>query len=231
MSLVIDYYSDVLCIWAYSAKIKIDEIKKEFSHQVNINYRYTPLFVDMHSMLEKNWADKGGLQGYNNMMHKLNGMFPYVEIHPEIGLKNLPHSSASSHQFLKAIDLLEQRGEIQSDDTENSLLEQLDWLIRLGYFRDAQDVAKQSILLSYAEQLKIPLTAIELLLNNGEAMAALASCTTDNKQKLIEGSPSFVLNEGRQKLYGNIGYNVIAANIRVLLDNENNKSEDKPAWY
>lgn len=27
MSLEIDYYSDVLCIWAYSAKIKIDEIK------------------------------------------------------------------------------------------------------------------------------------------------------------------------------------------------------------
>ena len=230
MSLVIDYYSDVLCIWGYSAKIKIDEMKKEFADKITINYRYTPLFVDMHTMLENNWAEKGGLQGYNKMMHKLNAMFPYVEIHPQIGLQNLPHSSASCHQFLKAIDLLEQRKEIQSKDKQNTLLEQLDWLIRLGYFRDAQDVSKHSILLSYAEQLEIPIVAVESLIHNGEAMAALAACSTNDKQKLIEGSPSFVLNEGRQKLYGNIGYNIISANIRALLDQEN-KPADQPGWY
>lgn len=227
MGLSIDYYSDVLCIWAYSAKIKIDEMKKQFGDQIAISYRYTPLFADMHAMLEKNWAEKGGLQGYNKMMHKLNGMFPYVELHPEIGLQNLPHSSASCHLFLKAIDLLEQRNEIKSDDAQNTLLEQADWLIRLGYFRDAQDVSEQSVLMSIAEQLKIPTTALETLLKNGEAMAALASCTTDDKQKLIEGSPTFVLNEGRQKLYGNIGYHIIDANIRALLE----KPENKPQWY
>lgn len=231
MSLAIEYYSDVLCIWGYSAKIKIDEIKKEFADQIAIDYRYTPLFVDMHAMLEKNWAEKGGLQGFNKMMHKLNGMFPYVEIHPEIGLKNLPRSSASCHQFLKAIDLLEQRGEITSDDVENTLLEQIDWLIRLGFFRDAQDVSKQSVLMSYAEQLKIPTASVEALLVNGEAMAALASCTTDNKQALIEGSPTFVLNEGRQKLYGNVAYRIIAANIRALLEKAEDADKDKPGWY
>ncbi len=227
MSLTITYYSDVLCIWGYSAKIKIDEIKKQFGDQIALDYRYTPLFVDMHTMLEKNWADKGGLQGYNKMMHKLNGMFPYVEIHPDIGLKNLPRSSASCHQFLKAIGLLEQRGEIQSDDTQNSLLEQADWQIRLGYFRDAEDVSQTAKLMSIAEQLNIPLNSIETLLSSGEAMAALASCTTDNKQKLIEGSPTFELNEGRQKLYGNVGYQIIEANIKALLEPPKNK----PSWF
>ena len=33
----------------------------------------------------------------------------------------------------------------------------------------------------------------------------------------IEGSPSFVLNEGRQKLYGNIGFRLIEDNIHELL--------------
>ncbi len=227
MSLSITYYSDVLCIWGYSAKIKIDEMKKQFGAQITLEYRYTPLFVDMHAMLEKNWAEKGGLQGYNKMMHKLNGMFPYVEVHPEIGLKNLPRSSASCHLFLKAIDLLEQRGEIKSDDPQNTLLEQADWQIRLGYFRDAEDVSHNDYLMSVTEQLSIPSDAVKTLLANGEAMAALASCTTDDKQKLIEGSPSFVLNEGRQKLYGNIGYHVIEANIRALLE----QPENKPSWY
>ncbi|WP_198266221.1 hypothetical protein [sulfur-oxidizing endosymbiont of Gigantopelta aegis] len=51
MSISITYYSDVLCIWAYSSKIKIDEIKKQFAEQVAIDYCYTPLFVDMHQTL------------------------------------------------------------------------------------------------------------------------------------------------------------------------------------
>ncbi len=227
MSLEIDYYSDVLCIWAYSAKIKIDEIKKQFSEQVHINYIYNPLFVDMHSMLEKNWADKGGLQGYNKMMHKLGGMFPYVEIHPEIGLKNLPRSSASCHLFLKAVEILEQGGEIQSEDKSNTILEQMDWLIRLGYFRDAEDVSQQRVMMSYAEQLNIPSNRLEEVLNSGEAMSILSACTTNDRQKFIQGSPSFSLNENRQILYGNIGYHVIEANIKALLE----KSENKPAWY
>jgi len=227
MNLIIDYYSDVLCIWSYATKIKIDEMKHQFSDQISINYRYTPLFVDMHAMLEKNWADKGGLQGYNKMMHKLNGMFPYVEVHPDIGLKNLPRSSASCHQFLKALDLMEQRSEIKSDDPQSSLLEQADWLLRLGYFRDAQDISVHSYMMSIAEQLKIPLAPLETILTNGEAMAALAACTTDDKQKMIEGCPTFVFNESRQKLYGNIGYHIIEANIRALLE----KPENKPVWY
>ena len=33
----------------------------------------------------------------------------------------------------------------------------------------------------------------------------------------IEGSPTIVLNEGRQKLYGNVGFRVIEANIAELL--------------
>jgi predicted DsbA family dithiol-disulfide isomerase len=34
---------------------------------------------------------------------------------------------------------------------------------------------------------------------------------------LVEGSPTFVLNEGRQVLFGNVGYRVLEANIRELI--------------
>jgi hypothetical protein len=33
----------------------------------------------------------------------------------------------------------------------------------------------------------------------------------------IEGSPSFVLNEGRQKLYGNVGLRIIEAKIQEII--------------
>jgi hypothetical protein len=34
----------------------------------------------------------------------------------------------------------------------------------------------------------------------------------------IEGSPTYYLNQGRQKLYGNVGYRVVSANLRELLE-------------
>ena len=33
----------------------------------------------------------------------------------------------------------------------------------------------------------------------------------------LQGSPSFVLNDGRQKLYGNVGFRILEANIQELL--------------
>ena len=43
----------------------------------------------------------------------------------------------------------------------------------------------------------------------------------------LQGSPSFVLNDGRQKLYGNVGYRVIEANIEELL---RAPSADQASW-
>ena len=39
----------------------------------------------------------------------------------------------------------------------------------------------------------------------------------DKEEFNIDGSPTYILNEGRQKLYGNVGYRVIEANIQELL--------------
>ena len=39
----------------------------------------------------------------------------------------------------------------------------------------------------------------------------------DADKMRIEGSPSFVLNEGRQKLYGDVGFRIIEATIQELL--------------
>jgi len=65
--------------------------------------------------------------------------------------------------------------------------------------------------------LSLPIALIEREIGSGRAMAALCS-DLDAKERLkIEGSPTFVLNEGRQKLYGNLGYRVIEANIQELL--------------
>jgi predicted DsbA family dithiol-disulfide isomerase len=59
--------------------------------------------------------------------------------------------------------------------------------------------------------------AIERCIHSGIAFARLATDYQDADRMRIEGSPSFVLNEGRQKLYGNVGFHLIEANIQELL--------------
>ena len=67
-----------------------------------------------------------------------------------------------------------------------------------------------------AEALGADIGAIEKLIHSGGAFARLATDYQDADKMRIEGSPSFVLNEGRQKLYGNVGFRLIAANIQEL---------------
>ena len=42
----------------------------------------------------------------------------------------------------------------------------------------------------------------------------------------VEGSPTYVLNQGRQKLYGNLGYRIIEANVQEILS----RPEHQASW-
>ena len=68
-----------------------------------------------------------------------------------------------------------------------------------------------------AESLGVDIDAIEASTHDGTAFARLARDYQDADKMRIEGSPSFVLNEGRQKLYGDVGFRIIEANIQELL--------------
>jgi predicted DsbA family dithiol-disulfide isomerase len=91
------------------------------------------------------------------------------------------------------------------------------WTLRCAFFRDCRDIARWDIQCEIGEGLGVDIGAIEELIDNGVAFARLAADYQDADKMRIEGSPSLVLNEGRQKLYGNVGFRVIDANIQELL--------------
>ena len=68
-----------------------------------------------------------------------------------------------------------------------------------------------------ARELGLPVDAIQQSIDSGAAHAALCGDGALERTLSIEGSPTFLLNEGRQKLYGNVGYRVIEANLQELL--------------
>ena len=64
----------------------------------------------------------------------------------------------------------------------------------------------------------LPTDAIADKINNGSAIAALCTDMEMREQFKLEGSPTYLLNNGRQKLYGNVGYRVLEANVQELLE-------------
>lgn len=210
----ITHFSDVLCIWAYAAQVRIDELKSEYASQIDVDCHFISLFADTRNLIARNFADQGA-KGINQAALKVAERFKHIDIHPDLWLIDPPASSANAHLFLKAIQLVE-AGQ-PTTETGESLAEAATWQVRLAFFRDGLNISKQSVLNELAERMALPIDAINEKLANGEAHAAIAQDNVLQQKHQVTGSPTLVFNEGRQTIYGNVGYRVIEANIRELL--------------
>ncbi|MCB1317072.1 MAG: DsbA family protein [Leptospiraceae bacterium] len=224
----VSYFSDLLCIWAYVSQIRIDELRNQLKDDVQIEYHFVPVFGDVVGKIEKNWKERGGKAGYAEHVRSVVDGFEHVHVHPDVWRKVAPPSSASAHLFLKAVQVLTECGVVdsapRSDYQGRTLFEELTCRMRDAFFNGARDISKQSEQYAVAAELKLPGDQIRTLLENGEAMAALMRDTQLCQDQGITGSPTIVLNEGRQKLFGNVGYRVIEANIREILRNPGNQA-------
>ena len=222
MTIKIEYFSDVLCIWAYSGQIRMDELKREFADEIEIDYRFVPIFGAGKQHVCNGWKDEGGLQGFNAHLQEVAKNWSHVSVSPDLWTKVAPESSTSAHLYLKAIQLLSELGKIENkidEATGRTVFENALWLFRDAFFREGRDIAQRSVQDEIAEQLQLPLQKIHELINSGKAHAALHQDDEARNNYKVPGSPTLVLNEGRQMLYGNVGYRIIDANVRELLHN------------
>ncbi len=218
MSVVeITYFSDVLCIWAYASQARIDAVKEKFGDAVRIKHRFCSVFGDTASKITSTWNGRGGYDGFNSHLRQVAERFPHIEAHPEIWLKTRPATSASAHLFLKAVQQWDHKSGVAGSHSAASIFDQVMWAFRCAFFRDCRDIACWDVQCEIAEAFGADIVAIEQCIHNGVAFARLAADYQDADKMRIEGSPTFVLNEGRQKLYGNIGFRLIEANIQELL--------------
>lgn len=226
----IAYFSDVLCVWAYTAQIRVDELRRQYGDRIRLSYHFIPVFGCTGHRIGEGWQEKGGFEGFGRHTREVCEQFPHVAVSEKVWRGEVPASSASCHHFIKAVQLLEQRGIIDARGREafegRSLFEELVWRIRLAFFRDARNVADLSCLFDIGAGLELPADSIRTALDSGEAMAALCRDIELRDEFKVEGSPSYVLNEGRQKLYGNVGYMAIAANVEELL----NRPAGQASW-
>ncbi len=216
------YFSDVLCVWAYIAQIRLDELKATFPTQISIEQHFTPVFGDARRKLEQRWQDRGGLAGYSQHVREVAAKFKHISIHPEIWTQATPTSSTSCHLFLRAVKLLEAKGAVVVKDGTSSL-DRLTWAFRTAFFTELADISDRKIQLQIAKELGLPVNKIKAEIDSGAAYAELSRDFELTKEYNVTVSPTLIFNDGRQRLNGNVGYRVIEANIRELLSNPPNE--------
>ena len=216
------YFSDILCVWAYWAQLRVDEVERNFGEQVEFQPRFCSIFGDTANKMATGWAAKGGYDGFRaHLMHAAEG-FPEAPLNPEIWASVRPASSLAPHLVLKAIQVGTADGDIPPGVFDRAVIG-----MRRAFFEQAQDISSAQVQRAVAEQAGADMAAVTRLLDNGRAHAALSTDYSQATAMGVQGSPTFVLNEGRQKLYGNVGYRIIEANIQELL---RKPSADQASW-
>lgn len=211
--IVVDHFSDVLCVWAYCAQIRVDELRHQFGERVAVRYRFVSVFGSTAKKIGAGWAERGGWTAYAQHVRTIAARFPHVTMSPQAWERVRPASSASPHLFLKAIQKLDGPGTSPAE----GLYERAAHALRLAFFVEARDIATRAVQMEIAERIGAARAPIEDALADGTAIAALFEDVEASSAQKIEGSPTLVFNEGRQKLYGNVGYRVIEANVEELL--------------
>jgi len=210
----ISHYSDILCVWAYVSQIRIDELRRQFPAEVAIRSRFCSVFPDVAGKLDKSWKDRGGLAAFRAHVVQTIARFDHVTLHPDVYTCVVPTTSATVHAFVKAAELA------------GAAPEPLAWALRLAFFRDGRDVSQLAVQIAVATEAGLALEPIRAALDDGRAWAALLGDYDDAAADHVRGSPTFLLNERRQILFGNVGYKIIEANVHELLHHP----EDRASW-
>ncbi|MEZ5525806.1 MAG: DsbA family protein [Pseudomonadales bacterium] len=203
----IEYYTDILCVWAWIAQRRIDELNQELGDRIHLQYHYMDVFGDVPTKMGVQWEGKGHYHGYARHVMDSAASFKEAPVNPKVWTEVRPASSANAHLALKAVELAYDRKQSMASDL----------MLRRAFFVDAQDIGNMAVILELLDAQGLDSGLIRQPIQTGIAMAALMGDYQKAKRLTIKGSPSYVIDGGRQTLYGNVGYRVIRANIEELL--------------
>jgi protein-disulfide isomerase-like protein with CxxC motif len=226
----LSYYSDVLCIWAYVGHRRLQQLADRFGDEISIDAHFCSVFGDAWGKIGNGWRAKGGFDGFNRHIKEVAAKFPHVDVHERLWLDSRPRTSASAHLFLKAVEIIDRDGSGSASEPQ-SYLDRIStraaWEMRRAFFALGEDISDWRVHREIADRLGIDYGLVDDKIRSSEAVAQLDIDYNLSQKNGVEGSPTFIMNEGRQKLFGNVGYRLIEANVKELL---RGASVDEASW-
>jgi protein-disulfide isomerase-like protein with CxxC motif len=189
------------------------ELRDEFGADVEVDCRFVSVFGAARQKLEARWRDKGGIAAYGDHVRGVVAGFGHLTMHADAWARVVPASSWPGHLVLCAVRSLEREGKAPAGSCEA-----LTRRLRQAFFAEAQDVSRQDVLLAAVEAHGLDSAAVVAELTTGRAHAELATDYEQAREQDVRMSPTILMNEGRQRLSGNVGYRAIAANVREVLE-------------
>jgi predicted DsbA family dithiol-disulfide isomerase len=226
--ITVDYFSDVLCVWAYGGQVRLDEVRRRFNDRILVRERFTPLFADTPTKIGDGWKDRGGYDGFGLHAREVCEQWPHTQLHPDVWTRCRPASSINAHLFLKAAALSMGIDDSSADGAARERYHGLVTRVRLAFFEQARDIACIDVLRDLLEDRDPAWEAILEHLQTGTAAAALHRDADFANTHGVRGSPTYVFNEGRQMLYGNVGFKIVEANLNELLSGR--LTDGEPSW-
>ncbi len=205
------YWSDPLCIWAFLAQDKLDRIVDEFGPRLAIETRIVPVFGSIPWRFTKGPWSKEGVEGRMEATRRAARELG----HPEVSgacWKSMPATSWAPSAAVKAVDMLEREHAAPAGSTRALLRD-----IRAAFFVDNRNIAHRSVALEVAESHSLERGSIEQKLDDGSALAAVWEDHEAREQLKIQGSPTYLFDGGRARLYGNFSYGILHSTIEELL--------------
>jgi predicted DsbA family dithiol-disulfide isomerase len=215
-SLKISYFTDVLCVWAWIGQRRVEELQKEWGDKVLIRHYCVNFFGDTSNRIGEKWAKRGSYEGFGQHVFESAAPYETAPVNPQIWRDVRPRTSATAHLVMKAAELVSGQADAM----------QLATALRKSFFVNTLDIGNLDVVLQVAGDSGLDRGAIMSRMETGEPQAALMADLEASQELRIKGSPSWVMNNGRQILYGNVGYRVLSANVEELLSNP----EQEASW-
>lgn len=216
-TLEITYFSDVLCVWAYAGQVRIDEVKAQFGARVLLVNRFLNVYGDVPRRIQKHTGDADDPnQAYAEKMRGVAARFDHTRMHDDAFARVRPRSSNQAHLVLCALRCYAAARFAPSEASE--LMHDAVKRVRVAFFEEGRDVGEFDTLYALLEAQGVDIDALRRHIRDGSAMAELSHDFMLKDDFKIVGSPTYVLDGGREKLFGNVGYRVIEANVSELLD-------------
>lgn len=203
------YWSDPLCVWALTAQTKLERVLAEAGDRLLVDYRIVPVFGSVPWRFTHGpWA-KEGVEGRVAATKRIAEQAGRTDVSGECWRTAAPASSWSPAMAIKAVFALPDVG-AEVGPTYQRALREL-------FFVAERNIAQRSVQLALAEEMKLPIAAIEARLDDGSALAAVCEDHAEKERLRLQGSPTYVFDGGRAMLYGNFDYGILHGTVEELL--------------
>lgn len=203
----VHYFSDVLCVWAWLGDVRHEKVLDAYGDRVKITGHFCSVFTDTVDKIDKSWGHRGGYEGFNRHLVETAARFEHVTLNENVWRTVKPKTSSGPHLFLRAV----------ARCADDPTFERATRAVRNAFFADARDISNWHVLAEIAQELGLDYPTVEAQLRDSTAIADLAHDEQLASRLRVKGSPTWVMNEGRQILFGNVGYRTVAANLDEIL--------------